>query len=389
MDLKLTEEQEAMRKLAHDFAENEMRPIAAECDEKEDFPMELFPKAAKVGLTSYYLPKEYGGGGVTDPFVSCLVGEELGWGCAGITTSLTSFFLAFLPILDMGTDQQKRKHLTPFTDPDKTLLAATALTEPGAGSDTSLLSTAARREGDHYVLNGTKCFITNGGIADLHVIFARMAGSKGLEGITAFIVEGKPRGLSMGKKERKMGMRASHTAEVILEDVKVPVEERLGQEGGGLLGAMRMLDHSRPYVGSVALGIARAALEVAVKYSMERVQFGGPISRQQAIAFKLADMAMAVDAARLLIWRAAWLQGLGLPMSREGSMAKCFASDVAMRVTTEAVQVHGGYGYMKDYPLEKWMRDAKLMQIVEGTNEIQRVVISRDMFSSMKRSGVI
>jgi len=388
-NFKLTEEQEAMQKLAHEFAEREVRPVAAELDEKGAVPWDIYKKAAEVGLTNYAYPEEYGGGGVEDPLVNCLVFEELAWGCAGVATSIGATSLAATPIMIAGTDEQKKRYISRFCDTRETKLGALCLTEPEAGSDASSISTTAKREGDYYILNGRKCFISNGGIADVHIVFATVDKKKRLRGITVFIVDGKPGGFSMGKHEDKMGIRASHTAEVIFDDVKVPVEDRLSTEGTGFLIYMETLDHSRPMIGAIAVGVARAALEHAVKYSLERVQFGQTISRHQAIAFKIADLAMQVEAARLLVWKAAWLHGEGLPMTKASSMAKCFAGDTAMRVTTEALQILGGYGYMRDYPMEKLMRDAKIMQIYEGTNEIQRLVMSREIFLSMRRGGTL
>jgi len=263
-------------------------------------------------------------------------------------------------------------------------LGSFALTEPEAGSDVASIRTTAVRQGDHYVLNGQKRFITHGGIADLYVIFATVDRSLGHQGITAFIVEGDAPGLSAGKKEEKMGMRACHTGDVILEDVRVPVENRLGEEGEGFYIAMQAFEHTRPTVAACAVGVARAAYEYALQYAQERVQFGKPIIAKQAIRFMLADMATEIDAARLLAWRAAWRVDQGLPCNIQASMAKVYAADMAMRVTTDAVQVLGGYGYMREYPVEKWMRDAKILQIVEGTSQIQKVVISQMLAMGME-----
>jgi alkylation response protein AidB-like acyl-CoA dehydrogenase len=285
----------------------------------------------------------------------------------------------------MGTTEQKKKWIPMLCDPDNCKIGAMGLTEPGAGSDVSSIQTTARREGDYYVLNGTKQFITNGGIADIHVVFATLDRSKGWGGVAAFLIDDKNTpGFSMGRKEKKMGVRASHTAQIILEDVRVPVENRLGGEPGdpeyvpGYLGALKMLEHTRPGVAAAAIGIARAAYEYALEYAKERIQFGKPIIKHQAVAFKLADMATKIDAARLLTWRAGWLRHKGIGFQRgEGSMAKLFAGDVAMETTIDAIQILGGYGYIKEYPVEKWSRDAKIYQIWEGTSEIQILVISR------------
>jgi alkylation response protein AidB-like acyl-CoA dehydrogenase len=388
IDFSLTEEQKEFQKLAHEFAKNEIRPVAAHYDETEETPWEVIKKAAKLGLTAYQYPEEYGGLGLNDPITSMLIAEELSWGCAGIAIAINGTSLGGKAIMVAGTEEQKKKYIPMFTDPDNPKLGAMGLTEPGAGSDVASMQTTAVRDGDEYVLNGTKQFITNGGIADIHVIFAQTDKSKGWDGIGAFIVEKGTPGLKMGKKEKKLGVRASHTAQVILEDCRIPLENRLGGEPGtptfiSGLAALKMLEGSRPSVGAGALGIARAAYEYALQYAQERKQFGQPIIKQQAIAFKLADMATEIDAARLLIWRAAWMAKNNMPYrAGEGSMAKLYAGDVAMKATLEAVQILGGYGYTKEYPVEKWMRDAKIYQIWEGTAEIQRLVISRAIAKS-------
>ncbi|MGA8941842.1 MAG: acyl-CoA dehydrogenase family protein [Thermoactinomyces sp.] len=385
MDFELTREQREIQRLAHEFAEKEIRPKAAYYDETEEFPWEIVKKAHKIGLTTFSYPEEYGGGGIDDPVTSLLVSEELAWGCAGIAVAISGSHLPAAAIMAMGTTRQKKKWLPILCDPDNCKIGAMGLTEPGAGSDVSSIQTTARREGDHYVLNGTKQFITNGGIADIHVVFASLDRSKGWGGVAAFIIDDRNTpGFSMGRKERKMGVRASHTAQIIMEDVRIPVENRLGGEPGdreyvpGYIGALKMLEHTRPGVASSAIGIARAAYEYALSYAKERIQFGKPIVEHQAVAFKLADMATRIDAARLLTWRAGWMRHKGIRFQRgEGSMAKLFAGDVAMATTIEAIQILGGYGYVKEYPVEKWARDAKIYQIWEGTAEIQRMVISR------------
>jgi alkylation response protein AidB-like acyl-CoA dehydrogenase len=370
----LTDEQREMRDLAHRFAEKEIRPIAAEFDEQEKVPWEVIRKAHQAGFLSYYIPEKYGGGGITDMITHCLVDEEIFWGCAGVGTILGGTSLCATPILIAGTEDQKAKYLSLFCDPQQPKLGAFALTEPSAGSDPASLSTQARREGNAYVLNGYKTFITNAGIANIYVIFATVDISLGYRGITAFIVEKDTPGLIPGKKEKKMGIRASQTATLALEDLRVPVENRLGEEGEGFAIAMKTFEHTRTHIAIAAVGLARAAYEYALQYAQERVQFGKPIIKHQAIAFKLADMATQIDAARLLTWRAAYLADQGIPCTKEASMAKAFAADVAMKVTTEAVQILGGYGYMREYPVEKWMRD-----IYEGTAEIQRLIISHHL----------
>jgi acyl-CoA dehydrogenase len=297
--------------------------------------------------------------------------------------------LAMAGIRASGTEEQKKRWLPEFTNPDKLVLGGLGLTEPDSGSDALAMKTRATRSGDSYVLNGTKQFCTNGGIADYHVIYANTDPSKGPAGIASFLVPKGTPGMRMGRKEQKLGVRASHTAQVIFEDCQIPLDHRLGGEpdaenaGPGALGALMTLEATRPGVAAGALGIARAAYEFALDYAQDRKQFGKPLWQHEAIGFKLADMAMKIDAARLLIWRAGWMATQGQPFQRaEGSMAKCFAADVAMEVTTDAIQVLGGYGYIKEYPVEKWFRDAKIYQIWEGTAEIQRLVISRAISGS-------
>jgi alkylation response protein AidB-like acyl-CoA dehydrogenase len=377
IDFTLTDEQQEMRDLAHTFAEEEIRPVAAELDEREEFPWELVNKAGELGLTSFAFPEEIGGLGITDELTNCIITEELSWGCAGVATVLGATHLASIPMLIAGTDEQKRRLLKPVIE--RNGLCAMALTEPGAGSDVAAMTTTARRDGDSYVLNGAKRFITNGGIADLYVIFATVDRALGHRGVTAFIVPGDTPGLTSGKKEKKLGIRCSHTGEVLLDDVRVPVENRLGEEGSGFKLAMTMLDRSRPMIAAIALGIARAAYEYARDYARERVQFGKPIAANQSIQFMLADMATNVQAARLMTWWSAKVTETGRPFLYESSMAKNFASDVAMEVTTDAVQIYGGYGYIREYPVEKLFRDAKITQIYEGTNQIQKIVVAQQL----------
>lgn len=371
----LSEEQKQFQELAHSFAENEIRPVAPEYDEKEEFPWEVIKKAADLGLMTYAFPEAYGGTGAT-ALTACVVTEEMAWGCAGIATAIGGTGLCATPIVLAGNDAQKKKYLNRFSDNRKLTLGAYAITEPGAGSDVASMKTTARKVDGGYLLNGTKHFITNGGLADVYVIFATIDPSQRADGICAFIVE-KEMGVKAGKKERKMGIRASHTAQIHLEDVFVPEENLLGDEREGFLVAMRTFEHTRPDVAAMAVGVARAAFEYAMDYSQQREQFGKPIARFQAIGFMLADMATEIDAARLLTWRSAWMLDQGLPVNKEASMAKRFAADTAMKTTTDALQIMGGVGYTRDYPVEKWMRDAKIMQIYEGTSQIQRVVISR------------
>lgn len=375
----LTDEQRDFRDLAHRFAEKTIRPVAAEADENEELPWDVLEKAHKTGLLSYQIPEEYGGGGVESLLTRVLVDEELFWGCAGIGSTAGGVGLCVTPILLAGTDEQKSKYLPRFCDPAKVTLGAFAITEPMAGSDAGGITTLAKRNGDKYILNGTKTFITNAGVADLYIVFVTMDPSAGTDAITAFIVEKDWPGVSFGAKEKKLGIRCSQTANVILENVEVPVENRLGEEGEGFGIAMRTFDITRTHIAAGGVGIARAAYEYALQYAQERKQFNRPIARFQAIAFMLADMATQIDAARLLVWHAAWRYDQGKKFTKEASMAKAFAGDIAVKVTTDAVQILGGYGYIRDYPVEKWMRDAKIMQIYEGTAQIQRLIIARQL----------
>jgi len=384
LEFSLTPEQEEIRDLAHEFAEKEMRPVAERYDENEETPWEVMRKAHDLGIDpAAGFPEEYGGGGV-DLLSSLILQEELAWGDAGIAVAINASGLAGAGIIAMGTEEQKHKYIGMLCDPKELKIAAMGLTEPNSGSDSLALETTATKVDGGYVLNGTKQFCTNGGIADIQVAFVTTDKSLGPAGIAGFAVEKGNPGMRQGRKERKLGVRASHTAQVIFEDCFVPEEARLGYDkdgnatGPGAVGAMLMLEATRPLIAAGAIGIARAAFEFARDYSQQRVQFGKPIAKHEAIAFKLADMATEIDAARLLAWRAGWMAQNGIAFARgEGSMAKLFAGDMAMRVTTDAVQVLGGYGYVKDYPVERFMRDAKIYQIWEGTAEIQRLVISR------------
>jgi butyryl-CoA dehydrogenase len=376
----LSQEQKDLRDVVHEFARDVIRPAAAEYDESEETPWPIMQQAHALGLDTYLYPEEYGGGGVSDMVTQMIVTEELSWGCAGIAIAINATGLCATAVQQCGTPEQKAKYMPLFCTPDRVVLGAMGLTEPEAGSDVSALRTSARRVEGGYVLNGTKRFITNGGIADVHVIFATTDPSAGWAGIQAFVVDKGNPGLKAGKKERKMGVRASHTGEVILEDCFVPSENLLGGEHGkGGIGVLKTLESTRPGVAAGALGIARAAQEYALDYALQRKTFGKPIAGHQAIAFKLADMATEVEAVRLLIWKAAWTASQGLPFARAASMAKLKAGDVAMRVTDDAIQILGGYGYIRDFPVEKWHRDAKIYQIWEGTAEIQRLVIARDL----------
>lgn len=377
MEFALTPEQEELRDWAHGFAEREIRPVAQDYDEREEMPWDVLQKAAKVGLLAYAIPEEYGGTGLTSLVTNLVISEELFWGCAGIATAMGGIGLASLPILEMGSEEQKKKWLPLFTDPDQVRLGAMCLTEPDAGSDVVNMTTKAVRDGHDYVINGTKTFITNGGIADVCVVFAKTNPDAGYAGVSAFIVDGKTPGLTGGKKFKKLGLRASHTAEVHFENVRVPEEQRLGPEGLAFMGAMKMLEHSRPSVAIAGVGVARAAYEYSLGYAKERVQFGKPIIHNQAVSFPLAEMRTKIDAGRLLAYRAAWLADQKQSCNLEGSMAKAYCGDMAMEVATQAVQTLGGYGYMRDFPVEKWFRDAKIMSIYEGTSQIQKRVMAR------------
>jgi acyl-CoA dehydrogenase len=373
----LTDEQRDLRALAHEFAEKEIRPRAAEYDENSTHPEDVIAKAHELGLMNIHIPEEFGGPGLS-AFDGILIGEELSWGCSGMAVSITANGLGAAPVLLSGTDEQKREWLSPLVE--EPLLCSFALTEPNAGSDVSGIQTTAVREGDDYVLNGSKMFISNAGHAAWMVVFASTDKSKGHKGLSAFIVPADADGYTVEKHLDKMGQRSTDTSAVAFQDVKVPAANRLGEEGEGFKIAMSTLDHTRPGTAIGAVGVARAAYELAVDYSRERVQFGQPIAMNQGVNFLIADMAAEIEAARLLTWQAAWLLDQGKRATLQSSFAKRFAADTAMKVTTDAVQIFGGYGYMKEYPVEKLMRDAKLFQIYEGTSQIQRLVIAREIF---------
>jgi acyl-CoA dehydrogenase len=381
IDYNLTEEQIALTEMAREFAKNELAPNAAEYDQNHEFPWEIMKKAFDAGFMTCDIPEAYGGGGVSN-FDMALISEELSTGCAGMFTSIMAVSLGTTPICLFGSEEQKKKFLVPLCK--KMTLASYCLTERESGSDAGSIKTKALKDGNDYVLNGSKCFITNAGVAELFVVFAKTSPAKGARGMSAFIVSKNTPGLSIGKVEDKMGHRASNTAEIFFEDCRVPAENILGKPGMGFIIAMKTFDKTRSSVGAAAVGIARAAMEHAIAYAKTRRQFGKPIALHQITQVKIADMAMEIQAARHLVWHAAWLHDQGKPCSRESAMAKCFATDVAMRVTTEAVQIFGGYGYMREYPVEKLMRDAKLLQIYEGTNEIQRLIIANETIGPVK-----
>jgi acyl-CoA dehydrogenase len=378
MDFALSDEQRALRELAHDFAEREIRPVAWALDRDSTFPLELIAHAHGVGLMNVHIPEEFGGPGL-GYLDAALIEEELAWGCSGVQTSLGANSLALTPLLLAGSESLRRRYLEEFAAAPK--LASFCLTEPAAGSDVAAISTRAVRRGSAYVITGSKCFITNGGYADLYVVFAKTDPAAGHRGISCFLVP-RDAGVLVDGHEDKMGQRASNTSSVTFPDIEIPADHLIGEENGGFRIAMATLDRTRPGAAAMATGVARAAFEFAVAYARERVQFGVPIASHQAIQFMIADMATEIDAARLLTWRSAVAVDGGARATLESSHAKRFAADVAMRVTTDAVQVYGGYGYIKDYPVEKLMRDAKILQLYEGTAQIQRIVIAREIFAS-------
>jgi acyl-CoA dehydrogenase len=378
IDFNLTEEQRGLQKLVRDFSQKEIVPIAPELDREQRHSPEIVEKYFSIGLLHYLVPEEYGGPGL-GTLDGCLISEELGAACGGVAATLGANSLGLTPFLIAGDPSLKSELLTRHTSGPN--LAAFCLTEAEAGSDVAALRTTALLDGDDYLINGTKRFISNGGVASLYSVFGLEDPEKGHRGISAFMVPAEYPGVKLGKKEDKMGQRTTDTREVIFDKVRIPSRFRLGNGLDGFKIAMKTLDESRAGVGAAAVGIARAALDASVAYSKERTQFGSPIASNQAIQFMLADMAKKVAAARLLCWQAAWLNDNGLRNSMESAMAKCFAGDTAMEVTMDAVQVFGGYGYMKEYPVEKYMRDAKLHQIYEGTNQIQRLVIARQLLA--------
>jgi butyryl-CoA dehydrogenase len=375
MDFLLSEEQTMIRSVVRDFAHNEIEPSAAIRDEEERFDRILFDKMGVLGLTGIPWPEAYGGLG-TDYVTYVLVVEELSRVCASTGVTLSAHIsLAGWPIYKFGTEEQKQRFLRPMAEGKK--LGAYGLTESQSGSDAASMRTTARRDGDHYILDGSKIFITNGGDAEIYIVFALTDPQQKQKGCSAFIVEKGTPGFSFGKKERKMGIRSSPTMEIIFEECRIPKHNLLGKEGEGFKIAMMTLDGGRNGIAAQAVGIAQGALDASIAYAKERKQFGKPIAQQQAIAFKIADMATKLEAARLLTYQAAWRESQGMSYGKESAFAKLYAGDTAMEVTVEAVQIFGGYGYTKDFPVERYMRDAKITQIYEGTNEIQRLIISR------------
>ncbi|HMS73235.1 MAG TPA: acyl-CoA dehydrogenase family protein [Baekduia sp.] len=374
VDFTLTDEQQALREMAHDFAENEIRPVAWEYDKDGTWPADVFKKAHDVGLMNTHIPEAYGGPGLSY-LDGCLIEEETSWGCSGIATSLGANGLASAPVILAGSEEVKKKYLGMLTEELK--YASFCLTEPGAGSDVAGMRTTAKKVGDKYVINGSKCFITNGEYADWYTVYAKTDPEAGHRGISAFVVP-RDETIVIDKKEDKMGQRASNTATVTFNDTEVPAENILGEENGGFKVAMMTLDRTRPGVAAMATGISQAAFDLAKQYSIERQQFGVPIAMHQAIQFMIADMATKVHLSRIATWNSAVLLDQGKRNTLESSHAKRFAADSCMEITTDAVQVHGGYGFIKEYKVEKFMRDAKIMQLYEGTSQIQRLVIARE-----------
>jgi butyryl-CoA dehydrogenase len=385
MDYLLTEEQTMIRDLCHQIAEEKIKPVATQYDEAAEFPWEVVRVLAESDIFGVFVPVEYGGmgGGVME---MALVTEQLSWGCGGIALAFGGTGLGAFPILLFGTDEQKQRYLPPIARGEK--LAAFAITEADAGSDAGRIRTTATKDGDSYVLNGTKQWITNGGEAEIYTVIALTDKSKGARGASAFVVEKGTPGLSFGKKENKLGIRASATREVIFEDCRVPAENLIAREGMGFIVALKTFDHARPGVAAQAVGIAQRALDEAVHYATIRKQFGHPISSFQGLQFMLADMAIAVEASRALVYSAARMIDSGAKdIAKPSAICKTFASDTCMKVTVDAVQVFGGYGYMKEYPVEKLLRDAKITQIYEGSNEIQRNVIAAHLIKESSRAG--
>ena len=377
IDFGLSEEQQQFRDLAHEFAEKEIAPNAAHHDVTGEYPREICKKAWELGLMNTHIPEEYGGLGL-GVLEGCLISEQVAWGCNGIGTAMEANTLAEAPIIVAGTDEQKKKWLTPLTE--EFLLTAYCVTEPDAGSDVQGIKTRAKRHGNDYVLSGSKMWITNGGVAEWYFVVAYTDPEKRHRGMSAFIVSRDSEGVSVGKKENNLGQRASDTRAVNFQDVKVPAANRIGEEGDGWRAAMAAFDHSRPVVASAAVGLAQSAYDHAVAYAKERKTFGVPIYKHQSIGFMIADMAVAIQAARLLVWESAWTIDQGKRNTKQAAFAKLFAADTAVKVATDAVQVFGGNGFNKEYPVEKLYRDAKIYQIYEGTSQIQRLIVQKEIF---------
>jgi acyl-CoA dehydrogenase len=372
----LTEEQKMIQQLAREFAQKEIAPVAEQYDRSHEYPWPVVKKAQELGFTALNVPEEYGGMGLS-LFEEILVGEELSWGCSGISTAIAVNGLAILPVLIAGTEEQKVAYGGRLADGQ---LASYCLTEPEAGSDVAGIKTTARKEGDCYILNGNKTFITGATVADFYTVFAYTDPDTRYNGMSCFIVHRDWEGVNTGQPFHKMGQHASDTAEVIFDNVKVPASHLLGNEGDGFMIAMKVFDRSRPGTAAGALGVARRALEEAINYAKSRTAMGKPIWQHQAVGHMIADMAMELEAARMLVWKSAWSVDSGERNTTIAAYAKAYAADTAMKITTNAVQVFGGYGYMAEYPVEKLMRDAKIYQIYEGTSQIQRNIIVRELF---------
>jgi acyl-CoA dehydrogenase len=377
-DLNLTEEQEALIQTARDFAKKEIVPVAGKLDEHGTFPKEILAKCWQLGLMNVEIPEAYGGLGLTC-LSHCLLMEEIAYGCCGVNTSMAANMLGAMPLLIAGSEEQKKKYFTSLLD--KPIFAAYCCSEPDAGSDVAGMSTKVQKVGDEYVLNGQKRWITNGGVASWYTVFATFDKALKHKGITCFVVDADNPGVKVGRKEDKMGQRCSNTSDVIFEDCKLPKSALVGEEGAGFKIAMKTFDRSRPWIAAGAAGIIRRALEESRAYALERKTFGVPIAQHQAVQFMLAEMAIAYENTRSLCHKAAWMIDQGKLDSIVSSYAKAYGADAAMRVTVDAVQIFGGYGYTKEYPVEKLMRDAKLLQIYEGTSQIQRVVIARNLLA--------
>lgn len=377
VDFELTEEQQQLRELAHEFAEKEIVPRAAHHDQTGEFPREICRKAWEIGLMNTHVPEAFGGLGL-GVFEGALIAEEIAWGCTGIGTAMEANTLAEAPVIVAGTDEQKKAWLTPMAEEFR--LAAYCVTEPDAGSDVAAIKTTAKRHGDEYVLTGSKMWITGGSVADWYFVLALTDPDKRHRGMSAFLVPRETEGVEVGKKEKNMGQRCSDTRAVSFNDVKVPASSLLGKEGDGFKIAMAAFDHTRPIVASAAVGLARSAMEHSIRYASERKTFGVPIARHQAVSFMIAEMAMHTEAARLLVWKACRTIDHGRRNTREAAYAKAFAADMAMKTALDAVQIFGGYGFNAEYPVEKLMRDAKVFQIYEGTSQIQRLIIAKEIF---------
>ena len=378
VDFKLTSEQEQLRQLAHDFAANEIRPVARHHDETGEYPHAVLKKAWELGLMNTHIPESCGGLGL-GTFEGVLIAEENGWGCTGISTAMEANTLAEVPVIVAGTEAQKKKYLGRMID--ECLFCAYCVTEPDAGSDVVGGRTRAELRGDKYILNGEKMWITNGDKANWYFVLAKTDPTAGHRGMTAFIVDRDSPGIEVSQKLWNMGQRASDTRGIKFTDVEVPVENRLGEEGEGFKIAMKAFDKTRPLVAGAAVGLARAAFEYAADYAKDRKSFGQPLYNHQAVAFMLADMAKDIEAARLLVWLSGWTIDQGVRNTKHAAMAKCFAADAAHRIASDAVQIHGGNGFNCEYPVEKLLRDSKIFQIYEGTSQIQRVIIAKELFS--------